>query len=186
MLGFGHPRATQIAFACSWVGASKTTDGKVAKTLDRRSPTNARAARSASRAGASGRPIGMSTPIAAASGHALTSVAASEARRASSKRPSLRAMASHLPRQASRPRAFTGRCYGTAEQEPAASRTRGRFAELAPAKSAEAPAGRGSAPALAQPRPTASSGRMNSRTSFLNLAPGAILGGPGRCCEAGP
>jgi hypothetical protein len=80
--------------------------GKVAKTLDSRSPTNSRAARSGSRPGVCGRPIGMSTPIAATLGHPATRTSAL-AKRASAKRPSLKATASHFLWQASRPTTST-------------------------------------------------------------------------------
>src|SRR5262245_16468272 len=82
MLGRGQPRATQIDFASSYEGASKTRRGKVGNTLDRRSATNTRASRSAARHGSAGVPIGMSTPIALASGHTTAKPAISRARRA--------------------------------------------------------------------------------------------------------
>jgi hypothetical protein len=77
-------------------------------TLERRrtfdSPMYARASRSASRSGVSGRPIGMSTAIAATSGQRSPSPDASFAAAAPTKPFSSRTTASHLPRQASIPR----------------------------------------------------------------------------------
>jgi hypothetical protein len=84
--------------------ASRRSDAPVAVRFAASGrPTSA--ARSGSCPGVCGRPIGMSTPIAATLGHPATTSAL--AKRASAKRPSLKATASHFPRQASRPTTST-------------------------------------------------------------------------------
>jgi len=77
---------------------------------------------------------------------AVTSAAASDARRASSKRPSSRTTASHFPRQASRPTALMGRSDGHGRHRAGRRAEHpGRFPRPAPSVGASG-AGRSSGP----------------------------------------